>query len=116
MGKKLSSVNFPPSVKLAEVGQMFKGQLVSKRVQDFGNGDKAIYKFKALDANCLFVKSKDVIEPPEEGTEVEVIPSTRLAIQLAQATPGNVYTITRLDDGKKNRFGKCPQNYDVEEA
>jgi len=116
MGKKLSSNNFPPSVKLAEVGQMFKGELVGKRNQDFGNGDKAVYKFKALDANCLFVKGKVEIDPPEEGTEVEVIPSTRLAIQLAQAAPGNVYTITRLEDGKKNRFGKCPQNYDVEEA
>lgn len=116
MGKKLSASNFPPSVKLAEVGQMFKGELAGKRSQDFGNGDKSVYKFKALDANCIFIKDKVEVEPPEEGSEVELIPSTRLAIQLAQAEIGKVYTITRLADGKKNRFGKCPQNYDVEEA
>lgn len=116
MGKKLSSNNFPPSVKLAAVGQMFKGELVGKRSQDFGNGDKSVYKFKALDASCMFIKEKSEVEPPEEGAEVELIPSTRLAIQLAQASVGGVYTITRLEDGKKNRFGKCPQNYDVEEA
>lgn len=116
MGKKLSSNNFPPSAKLAEVGQSFKGELVGRRSQDFGNGDKSVYKFKALDASCVFVKGKVEIEPPEEGAEVEIIPSTRLAIQLAQAENGKTYTITRLEDGKKNRFGKCPQNYDVEEA
>lgn len=115
MGRTLSASNFPATVKLAAVGEMFKGLLVSKRVQDFGNGSKSVYKFKAVDANCQFIKDKAVVEPPEEGTEVEVIPSTRLAIQLAQAVEGNTYTITRLEDGKKNRFGKCPQNFHVQE-
>ena len=116
MGRTLSASNFPPTVKLAAVGEMFKGQLVGRREQDFGNGSKQVYKFQALDANCHFIKDKVEIEAPEEGTEVEVIPSTRLAIQLAQAVSGAVYTITRLEDGKKNRFGKCPQNFKVEEA
>jgi hypothetical protein len=115
MGRTLSASNFPPSVKLTVVGEMFKGQLVGRREQDFGNGSKPVYKFKAVDANCHFTKDKMEIEPPEEGTEVEMIPSTRLAIQLAQAVNGAVYTITRLEDGKKNRFGKCPQNFKVEE-
>lgn len=116
MGRSLSASNFPPTVKLAGVGDMFKGELVSKREQDFGNGAKLVYKFKALDAKCLFIKDKAPVEPPAEGDVVEVIPSTRLAIQLAQAIDGNVYTITRLEDGKKNKFGKCPQNFHVEEA
>jgi len=115
MGKKLSASNFPPTVKLLAVGEMFKGELVGKREQDFGNGSKPVYKFKALDANCHFIKDKSEIDPPDEGAEVEMIPSTRLAIQLAQAEVGKTYTITRLEDGKKNRFGKCPQNFDVEE-
>jgi hypothetical protein len=115
MGRTLSASNFPPVAKLSAVGETFKGQLVSKREQDFGSGSKPVYKFKALDANCKFIKDKAEVEPPEEGAEVEVIPSTRLAIQLAQAVEGNTYTITRLEDGKKNRFGKCPQNFHVEE-
>lgn len=116
MGRMLSASNFPPVVKLAKVGDMFKGVLVDKREQDFGNGKKMVYKFKALDADCQFIKDKTVVNPPEEGAEVEVIPSTRLAIQLAQAVVNEVYTITRLEDGKKNRFGKCPQNFTVKEG
>lgn len=116
MGRMLSASNFPPTVKLNVVGAMFKGQLVARREQDFGNGNKPVYKFKALDANCLFIKDKAEVAPPEEGSEVELIPSTRLAIQLAQAKSEEVYTITRLGDGKKNRFGKCPQNFSVEEG
>lgn len=115
MGRTLSASNFPPTVRLTAVGEMFKGKLVGKREQDFGDGPKMVYKFQAIDANCKFVKAKVEVEPPEEGAEVEVIPSTRLAVQLAQAVEGNVYTITRLEDGKKNRFGKCPQNFNVEE-
>ena len=106
MGRTLSSSNFPPTVKLGAVGEMFKGELVGKRDQDFGNGSKPVYKFKALDASCHFIKDKSDVPPPEEGAEVEVIPSTRLAIQLAQAIVGKTYTIVRLEDGKKNRFGK----------
>lgn len=115
MGRMLSASNFPPTVKLTAVGEMFKGQLVGRRNQDFGNGTKAVYKFKALDATCHFIKDKVEVAAPNEGDEVEVIPSTRLAIQLAQTVDGNVYTITRLEDGKKNKFGKCPQNFSVEE-
>ena len=115
MGRKYSASNFPPTVKLAAVGEMFKGELVGRREQDFGNGSKPVYKFKALDASCHFIKDKVEIDPPDEGAEVEIIPSTRLAIQLAQVPVNTVVTITRLEDGKKNKFGKCPQNYDVEE-
>lgn len=115
MGRTLSASNFPPTVKLKEVGAMFKGQLIGRREQDFGNGSKPVYKFKAVDANCHFIKDKVEIEPVEEGAEVELIPSTRLGIQLAQAVSGAVYTITRLEDGKKNKFGKCPQNFSVVE-
>ena len=115
MGRTLSSSNFPPTAKLTDVGHMFKGQLIGRRNQDFGNGTKPVYKFKALDATCSFVKNKETVEAPAEGDEVEIIPSTRLAIQLAQAIDGNVYTITRLEDGKKNKFGKHPQNYSVVE-
>lgn len=115
MGRILSASNFPPTVKLMAVGEMFKGQLVGRREQDFGNGTKQVYKFKAMDANCHFTKDKVEIEAPEEGTEVEIIPSTRLAIQLAQAVSGAAYIITRLEDGKKNKFGKCPQNFSVVE-
>jgi hypothetical protein len=116
MGRALSdSVAFAPTVDLRAVGEMFKGLLISKRVQDFGNGEKPIYKFKAVDATCHFRRGKLDVEAPAEGDEVEVIPSTRLAIQLAQAENGKVYTIVRLEDGKKNRFGKCPKIFSVEE-
>lgn len=116
MGRMLSASNFPPVVRLKEVGEMFKGKLISRRDQDFGNGNKPVYRFQALDANCHFIKDKVEIAAPEEGTEVEVIPATRLALQLAQAVAGATYTIVRLEDGKKNRFGKCPQNFTVEEG
>jgi len=115
MGTKLSDNNYAPTVDMRAEGEMFKGELVGKRTQDFGNGEKVVYKFKALDAECHFRKGKLDIDPPELGTEVEVIPSTRLAIQLAQAENGLVYTIRRLADGKKNKFGKCPKIYDVEQ-
>jgi hypothetical protein len=116
MGRALSdSIAFPATADMREEGAMFKGQLVSKRMQDFGNGDKPVYKFKALDATCHFRRGKLDVEAPSEGDEVEVIPSTRLATQLAQATNGKIYTIIRLADGKKNRFGKCPKIFSVEE-
>ena len=116
MGRALSdSVAFAPTVDMREKGEMFKGMLVSKRLQDFGNGEKPVYKFKALDATCHFRRGKTEAEAPAEGEDVEVIPSTRLATQLAQASNGKVYTIIRLEDGKKNRFGKCPKVFSVEE-
>lgn len=116
MGRSLSdSIAFPPTVAFNDVGEMFKGVLVSSRTQDFGNGEKLVYKFKALDASCHFRRGKEEVEAPEEGAEVEIVPSTRLGIQLGQARTGNTYTITRLQDGKKNRFGKCPKLFTVEE-
>src|SRR5262245_21971677 len=116
MGRKLSdAMAFLPTVDMREKGEMFKGELLGKRSQDFGNGPKPVYKFRALDASCHFRQGKVDAQAPEEGAEVEVIPSTRLATQLAQATVGKTYTIVRLEDGKKNRFGKCPKIYDVEE-
>jgi hypothetical protein len=116
MGRQLSdAVAFAPTVDLRKPGEMFKGQLVSKRTQNFGDRVTPIYKFLALDADCHFRQGKVDVDPPAEGTEVEVIPSSRLAAQLAQALTGNTYTITRLEDGKTKRFGNAPKIYSVVE-
>ena len=116
MGRKLSDgAGFAPTVVLSAKGEMFKGVLLGKTMRNFGTGEKPVYKFKAVDADCHFRQGKTEIDPPTEGAEVELVPSSRLAVQLAQATMGNMYTIVRLEDGKKGKFGNAPKLFDVEE-
>ncbi len=116
MGRKLSGggTTFPPTAELRKAGAMFKGKLIGVRMQDFGYGEKPVYKFAALDADCDFKSGGNLVEAPAEGAEVEIIAPTVLAKQLSTVKPGEIVTIKGLGEGEKKKGRNAPWLFDSE--
>lgn len=116
MGRKLNAGGgtFPPTAELRKVGAMFKGKLLGLRMQDFGYGEKPVYKFAAIDADCEFTNGGLPAEAPAEGAEAEVIAPTVLAKNLALAKVGETITIKGLGAGEKKKGRNAPWLFDVE--
>ncbi len=115
MGKKLSDAAglFAPTAYLKEKDAMLKGVLAGSRIIKTKFGDKTVYSFKVVDATCRFVLDKADVEP-EAGATVDVMPSSRLERQLAQAQVGQTLTIKYLGLGKKVGGMNAPHLFDVE--
>lgn len=94
---------FNPTAQLKEKGNMLKGVLVGRREVKTTYGMKPVYSFKALDADCTFSSGKETVDPPDEGTLVDLFAPTRLARQLAHVTEGE--TVTMVHAGKV-KFGR----------
>lgn len=115
MGTKLSDKvgTFNPTAVLKTKDAMLKGILNSVREIKTQYGPRSVYVFKVLDATCRFSLDKADVEP-EKGQLVDVIPPSRLAIQLKQAHIGDTLTIKYLGLGEGGKGRNKPHVFDVE--
>lgn len=114
MKRKIADQDFAPTAEIRTTGATLTGILSSSRTVKTKFGDKPVYALKVLDGDCKFTIGKEKAEAfPEQGDEVEIMPTTRLARQLAKVNVGETVKITYLGVGKNVR-GNPPHLFDVE--
>lgn len=108
---------YPPTAELRKEGAMFTGKLLSKRVQDLGYGDRDIYMFEAVDAECEFKNGGTVVEAPAINDKVEVIAGTKVIKEgMSGAVIGKIYKITCSGKGKAAEGKQAPWLHAVTEV
>lgn len=114
MGRKLQSQDgFPASPYLKDkIGATVTGIMRGNRVVTTQFGDKTVYSFSAIDADCDF-KKDGLPYKPEEGELVEIMPPTVLGKHLAQVKVGETFKTTYKGLGKKGK-GNAPHLFDTE--
>lgn len=114
MGRKLqSNEGFPASPYLRDkVGATVTGVMRGSRVVKTQYGDKTVYQFTIVDADCDFMKDGLPYEPAE-GELVEIMAPTVLGKHLAQVKPGETFKTTYKGLGKKGK-GNAPHLFDTE--
>lgn len=114
MGRKLQSQDgFPASPYLKDkIGATVTGTMKGNRLVKTQFGEKTVYSFAVVDADCDFKKDGLPYEPAA-GEIVEIMAPTVLGKHLAQVKEGETFKTTYKGLGKKGK-GNAPHLFDTE--